>query len=91
MTPLHPRPRRDGSPAGTARLASIICSQHPRGDGPTSADEEGAWGHGPGRPGPVVVWLVAYPLLGNRPRIADGEQTLDNGVVPVAVVALFAS
>ncbi|MFF9120109.1 DUF6069 family protein [Streptomyces massasporeus] len=28
---------------------------------------------------------------GHRLRIADGEQTLDNGAVPVAVVALFAS
>ncbi|MEU0178038.1 DUF6069 family protein [Streptomyces massasporeus] len=40
---------------------------------------------------PVLVWLVADPLLGHRLRIADGEQTLDIGAVPVAVVALFAS
>ncbi|MEU9225605.1 DUF6069 family protein [Streptomyces massasporeus] len=40
---------------------------------------------------PVLVWLVADPLLGHRPRIADGEKTLDIGAAPVAVVALFAS
>ncbi|MET9574244.1 DUF6069 family protein [Streptomyces sp. DT199] len=40
---------------------------------------------------PVLVWLVADPLLGHRLRIADGEQTLDIGAAPVAVVALFAS
>ncbi|WP_399498561.1 DUF6069 family protein [Streptomyces sp. P17] len=40
---------------------------------------------------PVGVWLVADPLLGHRLRIADGEQTLDIGAVPVAVVALLAS
>ncbi|CAM5429764.1 hypothetical protein SHIRM173S_00952 [Streptomyces hirsutus] len=40
---------------------------------------------------PVLVWLVADPLLGHRLRIADGEQTLDIGAVPVAVVALLAS
>ncbi|MEV0445501.1 DUF6069 family protein [Streptomyces spectabilis] len=40
---------------------------------------------------PVLVWLVADPLLGHRLRIADGERTLDVGAVPVAVVALFAS
>ncbi|MCC9711522.1 DUF6069 family protein [Streptomyces sp. MNU76] len=33
---------------------------------------------------PVLVWLVADPLLGHRLRIADGEQTLDIGAVPVA-------
>jgi multidrug transporter EmrE-like cation transporter len=37
------------------------------------------------------VWLVADPLLGHRLRIADGEQTLDIGAPPVAVVALLAS
>ncbi|WP_081236869.1 DUF6069 family protein [Streptomyces viridosporus] len=37
------------------------------------------------------MWLVADPLLGHRLRIADGEQTLDIGAVPVAVVALLAS
>jgi multidrug transporter EmrE-like cation transporter len=40
---------------------------------------------------PVLVWLVADPLLGHRLRIADGEQTLDIGAVPVGVVALLAS
>ncbi|MFI2414787.1 DUF6069 family protein [Streptomyces sp. NPDC018947] len=40
---------------------------------------------------PVLVWLVADPLLGHRLRIVDGEQTLDIGAVPVAVVALVAS
>ncbi|WP_322734534.1 DUF6069 family protein [Streptomyces ferrugineus] len=40
---------------------------------------------------PVLVWLVATPVLGHRLRIADGEQTLDIGAVPVAVVALLAS
>ncbi|MFC7884726.1 DUF6069 family protein [Streptomyces sp. NPDC057376] len=40
---------------------------------------------------PVMVWLVADPLLGHPLRIADGEQTLDLGAVPVAVVALLAS
>ncbi|WP_328371054.1 DUF6069 family protein [Streptomyces sp. NBC_00445] len=40
---------------------------------------------------PVLVWLVADPLLGHRLRIGDGEQTLDIGAVPVAVVALLAS
>ncbi|MER6999993.1 DUF6069 family protein [Streptomyces sp. NPDC000410] len=37
------------------------------------------------------MWLVTDPLLGHRLRIADGEQTLDIGAVPVAVVALLAS
>jgi hypothetical protein len=40
---------------------------------------------------PVLVWLVADPLLGHRLRIADGEQTLDIGAVPVAVATLLAS
>nr|WP_281173489.1 DUF6069 family protein [Actinomadura rifamycini] len=40
---------------------------------------------------PVLVWLVADPLLGQQLRIADGEETLDIGVAPVAVVALLAS
>ncbi|MGP4011501.1 DUF6069 family protein [Streptomyces sp. 4N124] len=40
---------------------------------------------------PVLVWLVADPLLGHRLRIADGEQTLDIGAVPIAFVALLAS
>lgn len=40
---------------------------------------------------PVLVWLVTDPLLGHRLRITDGEQTLDIGAAPVAVVALLAS
>ncbi|MGW5868821.1 DUF6069 family protein [Streptomyces sp. NPDC055239] len=40
---------------------------------------------------PVLVWLVAEPLLGHRLRIADSKQTLDIGAAPVAVVALLAS
>ncbi|WJV48091.1 DUF6069 family protein [Streptomyces flavofungini] len=40
---------------------------------------------------PVLVWLVADPLLGHRLRIADGGETLDIGAVPVATVALLAS
>lgn len=40
---------------------------------------------------PVLVWLVADPLLGHRLQIADDQQTLDIGAVPVAVVALLAS
>ena len=40
---------------------------------------------------PVLVWLVADPLLGHRLRIADGEETLDLGAAPIAVVALLAS
>ncbi|MFD0020736.1 DUF6069 family protein [Streptomyces sp. NPDC058382] len=40
---------------------------------------------------PVLVWLVTDPLLGHRPRISDGEQTLDIGAAPVAVVAVLAS
>ncbi|MFJ8858854.1 DUF6069 family protein [Streptomyces sp. NPDC102451] len=40
---------------------------------------------------PVLVWLAADPLLGHRLRITDGEQTLDVGALPVALVALLAS
>lgn len=40
---------------------------------------------------PVLVWLVADPLLGHRLRITDGEQALDIGALPVAVVAPLAS
>ncbi|ANB10531.1 hypothetical protein SAM40697_6578 [Streptomyces ambofaciens] len=40
---------------------------------------------------PVLVWLVADPLLGHRLQIADGDQTLDISAAPVAVVALLAS
>ncbi|WP_322726275.1 DUF6069 family protein [Streptomyces spongiae] len=40
---------------------------------------------------PVLVWLVADPVLGHRLRIIDGGQTLDIGAVPVAAVALLAS
>ncbi|MEU9631106.1 DUF6069 family protein [Streptomyces luteogriseus] len=53
-----------------------------------------------GRPGvtaaltvlaPVLVWVVADPVLGHRLRLSDGGRTLDIGAVPVAVVALGAS
>lgn len=40
---------------------------------------------------PVLVWLATDPLLGHRLRIADDEETLDIGAVPVAFVALLAS
>ena len=40
---------------------------------------------------PVLLWLIADPLLGHPLRIVDGEQTLDIGVVAVVVVALLAS
>ncbi|MEU2676050.1 DUF6069 family protein [Streptomyces sp. NPDC007107] len=40
---------------------------------------------------PVLVWLAADPLLGHRLRITDGEQTLDIGALPAALVALLAS
>ncbi|MEV8228933.1 DUF6069 family protein [Streptomyces sp. NPDC079167] len=40
---------------------------------------------------PVLVWLVADPVLGHRLRITDGEQTLDIGAVPVVIAALLAS
>ncbi|MFJ8633011.1 DUF6069 family protein [Streptomyces sp. NPDC093568] len=40
---------------------------------------------------PALVWLVTDPLLGHRIRITDGDQTLDIGAAPVAVVALLAS
>ncbi|WP_063756258.1 DUF6069 family protein [Streptomyces sp. NRRL S-920] len=40
---------------------------------------------------PVLVWLIADPLLGHRLRITDGEQRLDIGAVPVAVLALLAA
>ncbi|MBA0053180.1 hypothetical protein E0L36_20575 [Streptomyces sp. AJS327] len=40
---------------------------------------------------PVLVWLVTDPLLGHRPRVTDGEETLDLGGAPVAVAALLAS
>ncbi|MGW6270173.1 DUF6069 family protein [Streptomyces sp. NPDC055060] len=40
---------------------------------------------------PVLVWLIADPLLGHRLRLADGRQTLDIAAAPVAVVALLAS
>ncbi|MGP3989238.1 DUF6069 family protein [Streptomyces sp. 3N207] len=42
-------------------------------------------------PAPVLVWLVADPVLGHRLRIVDGEQTLDIGAVPVVLVALLAA
>ncbi|WP_280868415.1 DUF6069 family protein [Streptomyces sp. SAI-127] len=40
---------------------------------------------------PVLMWLVADPLLGHRLRIEDGERSLDIHAVPVGVVALLAS
>ncbi|WP_420823803.1 DUF6069 family protein [Streptomyces torulosus] len=40
---------------------------------------------------PVMVWLVADPVLGHRLRITDGEQTLAIGAAPVASVASLAS
>jgi multidrug transporter EmrE-like cation transporter len=40
---------------------------------------------------PVLVWMIADPLLGHPLRIVDGERTLDLGPVPVAVAALLAS
>ncbi|MFJ7334307.1 DUF6069 family protein [Streptomyces sp. NPDC101110] len=40
---------------------------------------------------PVLVWLVADPLLGHPLRIVDGARTLDVGAGPVAVVALLVS
>ncbi|MGW6461820.1 DUF6069 family protein [Streptomyces sp. NPDC055078] len=40
---------------------------------------------------PVVVWLVADPVLGHRVRITDGGQTLGIGAVPVVLVALLAA
>ncbi|MFD5555105.1 DUF6069 family protein [Streptomyces sp. NPDC127068] len=39
---------------------------------------------------PLLVWLVADPLLGHRLRIVDGGQTLDIGVVAVGLAALLA-
>ncbi|MFE2644765.1 DUF6069 family protein [Streptomyces nigra] len=40
---------------------------------------------------PVLVWLVADPLLGHRLRITDGDRTLDIGAGPIVSVALLAS
>ncbi|MGX2998795.1 DUF6069 family protein [Streptomyces sp. JNUCC 64] len=40
---------------------------------------------------PALVWVVADPVLGHRPRITDGGRTLDVGVVPVASFALLAA
>ncbi|WP_337662453.1 DUF6069 family protein [Streptomyces sp. GESEQ-13] len=39
----------------------------------------------------MVTWAVTDPVLGHRLRVTDGEETLDVGAAPVAVVALFAS
>ncbi|MEU1266560.1 DUF6069 family protein [Streptomyces cellulosae] len=39
----------------------------------------------------VATWAVADPVLGHRLRVTDGEETLDVGAAPVAVVALLAS
>lgn len=38
---------------------------------------------------PVLVWLVADPVLGHRLRIINGEQTLDIGVAAVVLIALL--
>ncbi|MEU1488182.1 DUF6069 family protein [Streptomyces sp. NPDC005752] len=40
---------------------------------------------------PVLVWLVADPVLGHRLRIVAVEQPLDIGAVPVVLVALLAA
>ncbi|MFG2517168.1 DUF6069 family protein [Streptomyces sp. NPDC048584] len=40
---------------------------------------------------PLLVWLTTDPLLGHHPHITDGEETLDLGAAPTAVVALLAS
>ncbi|MDT3727104.1 DUF6069 family protein [Streptomyces sp. DSM 41972] len=40
---------------------------------------------------PVAIWAVTDPLRGHPLRITDGEETLDLGAAPVAVVALLAS
>ncbi|MBT3165557.1 hypothetical protein HTV80_20965 [Streptomyces sp. Vc74B-19] len=40
---------------------------------------------------PVALWAVTDLLLGRPLRITDGEETLDLGAAPVAVVALLAS
>ncbi|MER6917252.1 DUF6069 family protein [Streptomyces sp. NPDC000594] len=40
---------------------------------------------------PVLVWLVADPVLGHRLRITDGGRTVDIGAVPVALAALPAA
>ena len=40
---------------------------------------------------PVLVWLIADPVLGHQLRIINSEQTLDIGAVPVVLVALLAA
>ena len=40
---------------------------------------------------PVLVWLVADPVLGHRLQIVNGEETLDIAVVPVVLAALLAA
>ncbi|WP_329015587.1 DUF6069 family protein [Streptomyces sp. NBC_00690] len=40
---------------------------------------------------PLLVWLVADPVLGHQLQIVNGDQTLDIGPVPVAFVALLAA
>lgn len=40
---------------------------------------------------PVLIWLVADPLLGHPLRITDGEETFDIDVAAVVFVALLAS
>ncbi|MEU9609509.1 DUF6069 family protein [Streptomyces sp. NPDC048057] len=38
---------------------------------------------------PLLVWLVADPMLGRRLEIANGDETLEIGAVAVALVALL--
>ncbi|MCM2388706.1 DUF6069 family protein [Streptomyces albipurpureus] len=40
---------------------------------------------------PVLVWLVADPVLGHRLRISNGEEKLDIGAVAVVLAALLAA
>ncbi|MFE0421444.1 DUF6069 family protein [Streptomyces sp. NPDC058953] len=55
-----------------------------------TAREARLWAAGLAVLGPVLVWLVADPVLGHRLRITQDDQTLDIGAVPVALVALLA-
>ncbi|MFH8619900.1 DUF6069 family protein [Streptomyces sp. NPDC017979] len=38
---------------------------------------------------PLLVWLVADPMLGRQLEIANGDETLEIGAVVVALVALL--
>ncbi|MFI1831386.1 DUF6069 family protein [Streptomyces sp. NPDC020412] len=38
---------------------------------------------------PLLVWLVADPILGRQLEIANGDETLEIGAVVVALVALL--